>query len=37
MLQNTTLCLVTIGGNQALIFDPDSDPERKKTSADSVA
>ena len=30
MLQNITLCLVTIRGNQALIFDPDSDPERKK-------
>ena len=30
MRANTSLCLVTIRGNQAPIFDPDSDPEREK-------
>jgi hypothetical protein len=29
MHANTALCLVTILGNQALLFAPDSDPEQK--------
>ena len=30
MRANISLCLVAISSNQALIFDPDSDPEREK-------